>query len=81
MKTLQHWTPHVEVYSIDESFMDLTNHKSTSVDSLMFEIVSTVKKWTGIPVSLGVGSTMTLAKVANELAKKRGGTCAYSRRV
>jgi DNA polymerase V len=42
----------------------------------MSEIVSTVKKWTGIPVSLGVGSTMTLAKVANDVAKKSGGTCA-----
>jgi len=76
MKTLQQWTPHVEVYSIDEAFLDLTNHNNTSVDALINEIVSTVMKWTGIPVSLGVGTTMTLAKVANDVAKKSGGTCA-----
>ena len=75
MKTLLQWTPHVEVYSIDEAFLDLTNHNSTSVDTLMNEIVSTVTKWIGIPVSLGIGSTMTLAKVANDVAKKCGGTC------
>jgi len=76
MKTLQQWTPHVEVYSIDEAFLDLTKHVGSSVDSLMKEIVSTVTQWTGIPVSLGVGTTMTLAKVANDLAKRSGGTCA-----
>jgi DNA polymerase V len=65
MKALQHWTPHVDIYSIDEAFLDLTQHGNTPVDSLMDEIVSTVTRWTGIPVSLGVGSTMTLAKVAN----------------
>ena len=75
MKTLQRWTPHVEIYSIDEAFIDLTNHNSISVESLMSEIVSTVTKWTGIPVSLGVGPTMTLAKVANDVAKKSGGMC------
>ena len=75
MKTLQQWTPHIEIYSIDEAFLDLTNH-SGSVESLMNEITSTVTKWTGIPVSLGVGSTMTLAKVANDLAKNGDGTCA-----
>ena len=76
METLQQWTPHTEIYSIDEAFLDLTKHGNTSVDSLMNEIVSTVKQWTGIPVSLSVGSTMTLAKVANNLEKKGSGTCA-----
>jgi len=76
MKTLQQWTSHVEIYSIDEAFLDLTSYSNTSIESLTLEIVSTVKKWTGIPVSLGVGSTMTLAKVANDVAKKSGGTCA-----
>jgi DNA polymerase V len=75
MKTLQQWTPHVEVYSIDEAFLDLTSYSSTSVESLMSEIVSTITKWTGISVSPGVGTTMTLAKVANDVAKKSGGTC------
>ena len=39
------------------------------------EITSTVKKWTSIPVSLGLDPTMTLAKIANDLAKKRKGIC------
>ena len=78
MKTLKQWTPQIEIYSIDEAFLDFTGLgiKSEAVDSLMREITSTVKKWTGIPVSLGVGNTMTLAKVANDLAKKGNGTCA-----
>jgi len=78
MKTLRQWTPHIEVYSIDEAFLDFTSLgvDRDSVDALMREITSTVKKWTGIPVSLGFGPTMTLAKVANDLAKRRHGICA-----
>jgi DNA polymerase V len=77
MKTLQRWTPNVEVYSIDEAFLDFTglDIDVNSIDSLLQEITTTVKKWTGIPVSLGLAPTMTLAKVANDLAKKRNGTC------
>ena len=76
MKTLRHWTPNVEIYSIDEAFLDFTGLTvENNVNSLLREITSTVKKWIGIPVSLGCGPTMTLAKVANDLAKKRDGTC------
>jgi len=77
MKTLQRWTPNVEVYSIDEAFLDFSGLgiERDAIDSFLHEITSTVKKWTGIPVSLGLGPTMTLAKVANDLAKKRTGTC------
>ena len=78
LKTLKRWTPLIEIYSIDEAFLDFTGFGicNESVESLMKEITSTVTKWTGIPVSLGIGSTMTLAKVANDLAKKRNGICA-----
>ena len=77
MKTLQRWTPNIEVYSIDEAFLDFTGLgiKDDSVDSFLYDITSTVHKWTGIPVSLGLAPTMTLAKVANDLAKKRTGIC------
>ena len=77
MKTLRQWTPNIEIYSIDEAFLDFTglDIKENSVDSFLREIISTVKQWTGIPVSLGLASTMTLAKVANDLAKKRSGIC------
>ncbi|MCL2303775.1 MAG: Y-family DNA polymerase [Planctomycetaceae bacterium] len=77
MRTLTRWTPNVEIYSIDESFMDFTGLgvKHSEIDSLLHEITSTVKRWTGIPVSIGLGPTVTLSKVANDLAKKGDGTC------
>jgi len=77
MQTLCQWTPNVEVYSIDEAFLDFTGTaiKRSDVDGLLETIVTTVKKWTGIPVSIGLGSTMTLAKVANDIAKQGSGTC------
>ena len=77
MKTLQQWTPNVEIYSIDEAFLDFTGLgiERDGIDSFLQEITTTVRKWTGIPVSLGLGTTMTLAKVANDVAKKGNGTC------
>ncbi len=77
MRTLRHWTPGVCVYSIDEAFLDLSSISvaGNALDSFLHDIRSTVTKNTGIPVSLGVGPTMTLAKVANDLAKRRNGIC------
>ncbi|MEY3313185.1 MAG: hypothetical protein RLZZ578_705 [Bacteroidota bacterium] len=71
VETLSLFTPNLEVYSIDESFLDL-NHISTS-DQTEFcrEMKNTVMQWTGIPVGIGVGSTRTLSKIANRIAKKR----------
>jgi DNA polymerase V len=74
MQTLMQWTPDVEVYSIDEAFLKFANPKLADPSQLLNEIATTVKRWTGIPVSVGLGSTMTLAKVANDVAKKHGGT-------
>jgi DNA polymerase V len=77
MKMLHRWVPTVEVYSIDEAFLDFTNlgFNTETITPLQQEIVATIKKWTGIPVSLGLGPTMTLAKVANDIAKKGNGIC------
>ncbi|MDR0336880.1 MAG: Y-family DNA polymerase [Planctomycetaceae bacterium] len=77
MQMLSRWVPSVEVYSIDEAFLDFTNlgFDSETITPLQQEIVTTIKKWTGIPVSLGLGPTMTLAKVANDIAKKGNGIC------
>ena len=77
MQTLLRWTPHVEVYSIDEAFLDFSDLglSEAAVEPLLTEIVATVKKWTGIPISIGLGPTKTLAKVANDIAKKSGGAC------
>lgn len=77
MRLLHEWTPFVEVYSIDEAFLNFTGlgHDRASIDALLDEIVTTIKKGVGIPVSIGLGSTMTLSKVANDIAKKRNGIC------
>ncbi|MDO5308576.1 MAG: Y-family DNA polymerase [Planctomycetia bacterium] len=117
VQTLEQWSPQIDVYSIDESFIDLTGrfcdadarlHGQTpdaetlahdfyknrrrydlawpecpwlgeipqqtarELEELAQEIVKTIPKWTGIPVSLGLGPTRTLAKAASRLAKDRG---------
>ena len=81
METLGQWTADVEVYSIDEAFLDLSERFERqigegkpigqSLAALGREIVKTVPQWTGIPVSVGFGPTKTLAKLANRIAKDR----------
>ncbi len=67
MKTLATFSPDMQVYSIDEAFLYLTKEQGYEYAKTMRE---TVLKWTGIPVSIGLGTTKTLAKIANEHAKK-----------
>ena len=69
MGSLDEFTPHVEVYSIDEAFMQLDCGART-FDNLGREIKEKIGKWTGVPVSLGIAETKTLAKIANRIAKK-----------
>lgn len=71
METLETFTPAVETYSIDEAFLNLSGiaHEGTLTD-LGHKIRDRVYKWTGIPVSVGIAETKTLAKIANRLAKK-----------
>ena len=70
MTIIGQYAPTQEVYSIDESFLDLTgipqNHASTARD-----MRSKIKQWTGLPVCVGIGQSKTLAKLANHVAKKR----------
>ena len=76
--TLGQMVPDLEVYSVDESFLDLSTFREADVPELCRKILSTVKRDTGIPVSVGVGPSKTLAKVATGLAKKHpslGGFC------
>ena len=68
MSTIATLAPAMEIYSIDEAFLDLTLVKD--VEKLARQIRHRVKKWTGVPVSIGIGPTKTLAKVANKIAKK-----------
>ena len=70
---LQSMVPDVETYSIDESFLDLTEVREREVEPLARALRERVLRWTGIPTCVGIGPTKTLAKVANYLAKKRPG--------
>lgn len=60
----------VEVYSVDECFLDLSGFDEEYLPKLALEIRQTVERWTGIKVSVGVAPTKVLCKVANHLAKK-----------
>ena len=64
------FTPDVEVYSIDEAFLGLEERPSLSFREQGLEIKAKVYKWTGVPCSLGISRTKTLAKVAQRFTKK-----------
>ncbi|MBW3625200.1 MAG: Y-family DNA polymerase [Armatimonadetes bacterium] len=70
MQTLAPFTPEMEVYSIDESFLSLDHFPPPERTAHARTIRATVRRWTGIPVSIGIGPTKTLAKLANAVAKK-----------
>jgi len=71
MRTLKRFNSDIEVYSIDEAFLDLSNFTDREVENVGHEIRNIVLKWTGIPTSIGIGKTKTLSKVANHIAKKK----------
>ncbi|KNY13066.1 DNA polymerase V subunit UmuC [Shinella sp. SUS2] len=73
MQILAEMTPQLEIYSIDEAFLDLAGFEGRA-EAHMRQVRQTVLAWTGIPVSVGIAPTKTLAKVANRLAKKRAAT-------
>ena len=73
MDTLREFTSDVEVYSIDEAFCDLSGFVHYNLNEYCHTLRNKVKQWTGIPVSIGVAKTKTLAKLANRIAKKAGG--------
>lgn len=60
----------VEVYSVDEAFVDLEHIPPASLDEYARYLKQTTEQWTGISVSIGVAPTKTLSKLANRLAKK-----------
>ncbi len=71
METLARFSPSMEIYSIDEAFLHLPSSRRFDIMEWGSRIRATVRQWTGIPVSIGIGPTKTLAKLANRLAKKR----------
>lgn len=70
MSVLAHYTPKLEVYSVDEAFLDLSGFDNYNLEVYCEEIRRKVYQLTGIPVSIGIARTKTLAKVANRIAKK-----------
>ena len=77
---LKRLVPRVEVYSIDESFLDLSHIPEESILSEIKHIKITIERLTGIPVSIGVAPNKTLAKLCNHISKTNksfGGVCSY----
>ena len=74
MSLLSRYTPRQDIYSIDECFLDLSGMgNGEKLHAYGKEIVRTVSKGTGIPVSMGIAPTRTLAKVASKFAKQYAG--------
>jgi DNA polymerase V len=77
METLSVFTPDIEIYSIDEAFLHLDGFnglghpcRDCSLADYGRKIRQTVQQWTGMPVTVGIARTKTLAKIANRIAKK-----------
>lgn len=70
MSVLSDFAPRQEIYSIDESFLDLSDIAQKQLPDLARRMRAQVLQWTGIPVGIGIGTTKTLAKLANRVAKK-----------
>ena len=70
MTSLFEFNSNLEVYSIDEAFLKFNQTTRTDTGYDILKIKESIFKWTGIPVSIGLGPTKTLAKIANTLAKK-----------
>lgn len=78
MSVLESFEPKIEVYSIDEAFLDITGVKNKYLRNFALDIQHTTYQWTGIPISIGLAPTKTLAKIAARAAKKSnklGGVC------
>lgn len=70
MAAIMHYFPEVEIYSIDEAFVKFDFLNSNEVMPYAKKVKDKIKQWTGIPVSIGIAKTKTLAKLANDYAKK-----------
>jgi len=70
MNILKDYSDDIEIYSIDEAFLKIDDKDNFDIYSYCLKMRSQVKKWTGIPISIGVAKTKSLAKTANKIAKK-----------
>jgi len=72
MSVIRSHVPEIEIYSIDEAFLNLTSMQhSYDLPAFCAQLAAKVEQYTGIPVSIGIAPTRTLAKVANHVAKKQ----------
>ena len=70
MTILEKYTPNLEIYSIDEAFLQFKGFDLFNLEQEGQRMRKQVRKWTGIPVSVGIAPTKALAKIANKIAKK-----------
>ncbi len=70
MNTLSSFSSEMEIYSIDEAFLSLDGFENFDLDQYALKIRQKIKRDTGLPVSVGIAPTKTLAKIANRFAKK-----------
>jgi DNA polymerase V len=70
MKILEQFTPDIEVYSIDESFLEFKGFENFNFQDYGNQIRQRILKWTGIPTCVGMAPTKALSKVANKIARK-----------
>jgi len=70
MSIIKDDNPDAEIYSIDEAFISI-NSRYRNPKEYCLQLMEKIYQWTGIPVSIGIGKTKTLAKVANHLSKKK----------
>jgi DNA polymerase V len=70
MSILSKYTPNIEIYSVDEAFLEFKGFENYNLEDYGRKIRKIILKWTGIPVSIGFASTKVLAKAANRISKK-----------
>ena len=70
MSILEQYTPNLEIYSIDEAFLQFRGFDLFNLEAEGHRIQKQIRRWTGIPVSIGMGPSKSLAKIANKIAKK-----------
>ena len=70
MTTISNFIPDVEIYSIDEAFLKFQGYENYDLFSYASKMRNTILKWTGIPTSVGVAPTKSLAKISNKIARK-----------
>ncbi len=75
MNVLREFSPHVEVYSVDEAFVEIDAGPGVDLEALGQRMRLEIFRKVGMPVGVGISRTKVLAKVANKLSKKHTGVC------